>query len=551
MELTRRKLLGATAALTAMPAAAAAWAQRPDTILHNGMIWTGAASRPLANAVAIAGGRVLAIGDNADVLALATPDTRKIDLGGAFMTPGFVDAHAHPISSGVELLQNVVCDAEPIATNIARLKERAGKTPAGQWIRGFSYDDGKGERPLTRQDLDAVSTVHPILVRHRGGHTAFVNSLALKLAGAGEDVADPPGGRYFRDANGRLNGRLGDAATDAVDKLSYVAATRDDWQRGAAHIAKVFTAKGVTSAVEANGSPEMLQGYVAAAADDPRLRISCNIGVADIEPMIAAGVHSGFGDDWVRVGAQKQFADGSISERTALLSAPYLDMDGKFSGLRLTPVDELYAKARRAHLAGWQLGIHANGDVAIDTVLTIFERLQAEAPRRDPRFRIEHCTLVNAGLLQRMKAVGAIPITFAGYVLFHGDVMHFYGQQRTRSMFALRDMIDVGLLPPSSSDYTASPSDPALWLQSQVTRADPKGNVWGPNQRITLAEALACGTINGARSTFEEAKKGSLEPGKLADLVVWRRDLRKVVPGELSQVAVERTMTGGRWVYES
>jgi hypothetical protein len=233
------------------------------------------------------------------------------------------------------------------------------------------------------------------------------------------------------------------------------------------------------------------------------------------------------------------------------LSSPYLDMRDDFTGLQTTPPDALFEKARRAHLAGWQLGIHANGDLAIDRVLAVFERLQKEAPRKDPRFRIEHCTLINDDLVRRMKAVGAIPIPFAGYVYFHGDVMHFYGAERTRRMFAMRTFLDAGIAAPSASDFTASPSDPMMWLKSQITRTDPQGHVWGPEQRIGLEEAMVCGTLNGARAAFQEADKGTLEPGKLADLVVWGKDPFTTPPQDLLSVHVQRTMTGGRWVFES
>ena len=261
-------------------------------------------------------------------------------------------------------------------------------------------------------------------------------------------------------------------------------------------------------------------------------------------------MHTGFGDEWVRLGAVKLYCDGSISERTAWLSEPYKDMP-EFRGLQTMSPEDLFNISRKAHLAGWQIGVHANGDLAIDRVLSVFERLQKEAPRRDPRFRIEHCTLVNAELIRRIKAVGAIPIPFAGYVYFHGDVMHFYGEERTRHMFAMRDLLDAGLRPPSSSDYTASPSEPMMWLQSQLTRTDYQGHVWGANQRITLQEAIRAGTGDGAIASFEEHIKGTLEPGKLADLVVWDQDLFKADPAHLIAIRPERTMVGGQWMYQS
>jgi predicted amidohydrolase YtcJ len=189
--------------------------------------------------------------------------------------------------------------------------------------------------------------------------------------------------------------------------------------------------------------------------------------------------------------------------------------------------------------------------LAIDTILGVYEQVQRELPRRDPRFRIEHCTLLNESLLQRMKVLNVIPAPFSAYVYFHGDVMHFYGAQRTEHMFPMRSFLEAGLRPTDSSDYTASPADPMMWLRSQLTRADMKGNLWGANQRITLEEALRCGTIHGAYASFEEDIKGSIEPGKLADLVVIAHDPFKTEPSSLTDISVERTMVGGKWVYES
>jgi predicted amidohydrolase YtcJ len=540
-----------------------ATATRPDTILitgkvcsANGLCLSGrkiSTSAPVdEEAIAIANGRIMAVGPTRFIREMAAQGTKVIDLGGKRVTPGFYDAHAHPIESGVQLLLQVACDSSSIEEIKRRLRQRVEATKPGEWVVGFLYDDAKTERPLNRHDLDEVAPIHPILVTHRGGHTGFVNSAALIAAHIEETVADPPGGRFFRDDNGRLNGRVGDNAKTRFEELSSRAPTREEWRKGAELITKMFSSKGVTSAVDAAGSPEGLMGYVDAHdAGALKCRISCNIFVDFMPKMMAAGIKTGFGNEWVKVGAQKQFADGSISERTAWMSEPFLDMDGKFKGLQITPREELYAKAKAAHLAGWQLGVHANGDVAIDEVLGVFEQLQREAPRRDPRFRIEHCTLVNDALIKRMKAVGAIPIPFAPYVYFHGDVMHFYGKARTEHMFAMRSFIDAGLAPPSSSDYTASPSDPMMWLRSQVTRTDPTGAVWGPSQKITVQEAMTCGTINGARSTFDEHDRGTLEPGKLADLVVWDRDPLTADPMSLIDIKPERVMTGGQWVFEA
>ncbi len=220
-------------------------------------------------------------------------------------------------------------------------------------------------------------------------------------------------------------------------------------------------------------------------------------------------------------------------------------------GLQLGTRGDVYEIARKAHAAGWQIATHANGDLAIDEILGIYEQVHREVPRRDPRFRIEHCTLINDGLVARMRALGVIPIPFSCYVYFHGDVMHFYGEERTRQMFAMRTLLDAGLRPANSSDYPASPSYPMMWFQSQVTRTDMNGNKWGLNQRITIEEAIRCATIHGAYASYEEDQKGTIAPGKLADLVVLDRDPFTADPFSLIQIAVERTMVGGKWVYEA
>jgi predicted amidohydrolase YtcJ len=548
-QLSRRTFLAA-AGLGASAAALAKWQTEPDTILHNGRIWTGAAREREVEALAIAGGRVLAVGTSAEMLALANSGTRRVDLGGRRVTPGFNDAHAHPGLGGIALLTQVQADLDSIDAITAAIRKKAAETPPGKWIEGALYDDTKTPRPLNRADLDEVAPDHPVLVHHRGGHTAFVNSRALALGGVDERTPNPPGGEYSHDAGGRLNGRVADAAAQALEAL-IPRPTRDDYRRAAALISAHLARSGVTSSNDADSRPDVVQGYQDARdAGELKVRIYAHIGAPHLDKFIAAGIHSGLGDEWVRIGAVKLYADGSISERTALLSEPYLGLDG-YKGIAVAAREALYAQARKAHLGGWQIGTHANGDVAIDTVIGVYEQLQRDAPRRDPRFRIEHCTLVNADLIRRMKAVGAIPVPFAGYVYFHGEKLHFYGDERLRHMFAMRDFLDAGLKPPSSSDYTASPHEPMLWMRSQVTRTDATGHTWGGNQRITAEESLRCGTLHGAYASFEEGIKGTLEPGMLADLVAWSADPLTIEPMRLLEIHAERTMVGGRWVYES
>ncbi|MBI3474181.1 MAG: amidohydrolase [Acidobacteria bacterium] len=526
----------------------------PELILYNGNFWTVNPRQPKAQAAAISNSRFLAIGSNDEVLALASGNAKKIDLGGKTVLPGFIDAHSHPAEAGLSHLRMVDCDLRSIAEILKALRERAAITPPAQWVLGFKYDDTKTSegRPLTREELDAAVPDHPVFVEHRGGHTAWTNSLAIKLAGLDDKTPDPPGGKYDRDsATGRLTGHVREHGKDAFEKANPLTFTRDDHREGVKLITRMMTRTGVTSVTDAGGSPDDLRAYQdAREAGELLMRVYCHIRYPYIDQMLAAGVKTGLGDEWVRVGAQKMICDGSISERTARLSQPYIGRPDDF-GILVTGEQELYEQARKAHAAGWQLGTHANGDVGIDTTLRVYQRLQKEMPRRDARYRLEHCTVVNDSLVGRIKALGAIPTPFSTYAYYHGEKMKEYGAERVNHMFALRSFIDAGIRPTQASDYPPGPFEPMMALQSEVTRTDTKGNVWGPQQKITLEEAIRVGTMNGAYASYEENLKGSIEAGKLADLVVLGRDVFKEDPSNIINIPIERTMVGGKWVWES
>ncbi|HET8925525.1 MAG TPA: amidohydrolase [Candidatus Acidoferrum sp.] len=547
---SRREFLGTLAAFSLFPLEQ----EKPDLILYNGNIWTVNAKEPRAQAVAISHDRFLAVGSDADVLNLSGPGIRKIDLAGNTVLPGFIDAHSHPAAAGLSHLRMVDCDLRSISAIQSALRERAAKTPAGEWVLGFKYDDTKTEdsRPLNVTDLDAAVSDHPVHIEHRGGHTVYANSLAFRKAGIDEKTPDPPGGKIDHDpATGKLSGRVAESAQQFFDKAIPMNFTRDDHREGVKLISKMLARTGITSAHEAQGTPDDLRAYQdARESGDLLYRAYCLINFHYLDSMIAAGNRTGLGDEWVRVGAIKLVCDGSISERTARLSSPYEGRPNDHGILVMTE-DELYTHGRKAHLAGWQIGTHANGDVAIDTTLRVYERLQKENHRRDPRFRLEHCTVVNDDLIARIKALGAIPTPFSTYVYYHGEKMHYYGAERLNHMFALRSFLDAGIRPTQASDYPPGEFIPMMALQSEVTRTDMKGNVWGPKQRITVEEAIRVGTINGAYASYEENLKGSIEAGKLADLVVLGRDPLKENPSNLVTIPVERTMAGGRWTFES
>lgn len=553
-KLKRREFLGGMAGTAAALSLLPSEQEKPELVLHNANIVTMNPQEPKAQAVAIARGRILAIGNDADVLHLAAAGSNRIDLGSKTVLPGFIDAHSHPADAGVMHLRMVDCDLRSIGAIQAALRERAAKTPAGEWVRGFKYDDTKTSdgRPLKIEDLDAAVSDHPVWIVHRGGHTVYANSLGFQKAGITEKTPDPPGGKIDHDpATGKLSGRVAESAQDLFNKIIPNKLTRDDHREGVKLISKMLAKTGITSATEAQGTPTDLLAYQDAyEAGELLYRAYCFINYRYIDSMIAAGVRTGLGDEWVRVGAMKMVCDGSISERTARLSTAYEGKPNDFGILVMTE-EQLYETGKKAHAAGWQIGTHANGDVGIDTTLRVYERLQKEQPRRDPRFRLEHCTVVNDDLVARIKKLGAIPTPFSTYVYYHGEKMKYYGAERLNHMFALRSFLDAGVPATQASDYPPGEFVPMMALQSEVTRTDMKGNVWGPKQKITVEEAIRVGTANGAHASFEEKLKGSLEAGKLADLVILGRDPFKEDPMTLVTIPVERTMAGGRWTYEA
>ena len=549
-KLSRRDFLGGVSGALLLPLGRV----EPQAILYNGNIITIDNGQPRAQAVAIADGRFLAVGTNDEVRALATGRTKKIDLGGKTVVPGFIDAHTHPVYSGIRHMQRVDADLRSIDAIVEVVRKRAAKTPPGEWVLGFKYDDTKTAegRPLRLEDLNAATTVHPVFIQHRGGHTAYVNSLALKKAGVTEKTPDPAGGHFGRDpATGKLTGGAEELAVNVFLDLIPKTITRDDFRNGAKLISEMMTRAGVTTAHDAEGGPDALRAYQDAYdAGELAYRIYCLIIQEKLDEMLAAGVRTGLGSEWVRVGPVKISCDGSISERTARLSEPYIGRP-EYYGILVMEEDELYEHCNKAHRAGWQIGVHANGDYAIDMTLRVYERLQREHPRRDPRFRLEHCTVINEGLIKRIKAIGAIPNPFSTYVYYHGEKMVHYGEERLERMFAVKSFLDAGIRVTQTSDYPPGPFEPMMALQSQVTRTDINGKLWGPSQRVTVEEALRVGTINGAYASYEENVKGSIESGKLADLVVLGRNPFKVDPFELINIPIERTMVGGRWVFES
>ncbi len=528
--------------------------EKADLILYNADIITVNPNQPSAEAIAISGDKIIGVGSNEDIMNLSSAYTKKINIGGKIITPGFIDAHSHPSGAGRSHLRNVDCDLRSIEEIKNAIFERSKKTPKGEWISGFKYDDTKTKekRYINNIDLDEVSPDHPVIIFHRGGHTAYVNSLALKIAGIDEETPDPKGGNIERDLEtGNLNGRLLETATYLVEKFIPNQFTRSDYQAGVKLISEMLSKSGITSVTDAGTSVKSLQSFEDSYnSGELKTRVYCMIRGYAFDEVNDSGKKTGFGDEWVKIGALKLVCDGSISERTARLSEPYIGRPDYY-GIIINNEDEIFDQAIKAHLNDWQIAVHANGDVGIDITLKVFERLQKEKKRIDPRFRIEHCTIINKSLVQRIKELEVIPNPFSTYVYFHGEKMKEYGKERLENMFAVRSFLDAGIPVTQTSDYPPGPFEPMMAIQSSVTRTDYTGEVWGPSQKISVEEAIKVATINGAYASYEENIKGSIEIGKLADLTILGQDPRETDPMRIIDIPVERTMVGGKWVYES
>jgi hypothetical protein len=556
--LSRRALLGGAAAAVGAGAARGFVPSDPrdaDLIVRNARVYTMEPGTPQAQAFAVRDGRIVAVGSNETVGGLAGKGTELIDARGMTVVPGFIDCHLHP--EGESLLYDVLVgnpyevEFVTIDSIVAKLRERAAKTPPGEWVQGMFYDDTKVKdgRPLTRADLDRVSSVHPVAVIHRGGHTVFANSKAFELAGVTKDTPQPFGGTFDHDANGELNGRVTDNAQDLLWKggtfPKYSEAEQFARARaGAAHISKQFARFGLTTVHHEGGNFSALMQV--RQDGDLRHRVSYEPDQPMIDAMIANGWRTGFGDEWIRLGATAEhIVDGSFSERTMSIRAGYPNRPD-YHGNVTTKQADLDAWVERVWRAGIQPNCHVNGDVAIDMYLTSVERAQKLFPRRDVRPKLTHATLAYPDLIARMKALDAVPACFTSYAYYNPDKFKFYGEALMEHMMPYRSYLDAGIKVAGGCDFPPGPFSPLMGIQGMVTRTGWNGETWGANQRISVDEALRVYTMNGAYNAHEEQAKGSIAPGKLADFVLLSDDPHRVAPDKIKDIQIVRTVVGGK-----
>ena len=546
-----RTILISLLVISAAPAA--------DTIYVNANVLTVDSSRPHAEAFAVDNGRFTAVGSNAEIRRLATPATKIIDLKGMTVTPGFNDAHLHPVGVYDESSPYYTPWLGPEKVHnmddlIAALKAKAGRTPAGEMVSGSRYQDTKLGRHPNRHDLDKASTRHPIMISHSSGHIVVVNSYILEKSGISKDTKDPPGGSFDRDPDGTPNGVIRESArrlltTRGTDRSGEPRIPFADEVQGYLRCFREYAARGITSAGIAGGSPQSFRLYEAVRDAGGPVRMGFMFSEASHPAVQALGLKSGFGDDRLRITSIKAFHGNSMSGRTCWLSEPYSDQPGYY-GIPPARSQEDLDKAFQTMHAGFQIATHSNGDREIDMVLTAIERAQAKNPRPDARHRIEHASVMTQSLLDRAKKAGVI-LVFHSYMWEHGDKLASYGEKRLAMIHPYRTTIDMGIHVAGHSDSTVSAADPLLRIQDMVTRKGENGVGYGVNQRVSVDEAIKVWTLDGAYATFEEKNKGSIAAGKLADFVVLRKDPRKVAPDTIKDIVIDSTYIGGERVWQA
>jgi predicted amidohydrolase YtcJ len=527
----------------------------PDLIVLNGNVLTMDASLPAAEAFAVRGGKFVSVGSNTRIRPLAGPQTRVLDLAGKTVVPGFIDAHAHPRPIYDEDSPWYTVEAGPAKVKtmddlIAAVRRKASKTPKGMLITGSGYQETKLGRHPTRQDLDKATTDHPVIITHSSGHLSVCNSAALQLAKVRRNTANPNGGEFQRDETGEPTGLLKERAAGIVRSAAPRQEVPDsDKVAGYQTCLRLFLATGLTGVHVAGTDPNSAQLMTAARGRNCPVRLYIMLRESHIDRAVELKRASA-DDDWnVRYGAIKSFHGSSLSGQTAWLYEPYANQADYFGLAPARSRANLEALVLRIHKAGLQSCIHSNGDREIDSVLDAYEAALKAAPRPNHRHRIEHCSVVNAVILKRIKALDLV-IAPHSYIYEHGDKMQNFGSARWDWMLPNRSLLDQGTVVAGNSDYPVSAAVPLLRIHDMVNRTSAEGKVYGPKQRCTVEQALRAFTLGSAYAEFAEEHKGSIEAGKLADFVVLDRDPRKVDPRAIKDIAVLRTVIGGETVFE-
>jgi predicted amidohydrolase YtcJ len=517
----------------------------------NARVWTGDSARPWADAIAVNGDSIVAVGSSAEVRKLGAQ--RVVDAKGGMVTPGFIDAHVHFITGGFRLSSVQLRDAKTPEEFTRRIKEFAATVPAGTWITGGDWDHEQwgGELPV-RQWIDSITPDHPVWVNRLDGHMALANSAALKAAGVTRATRDVSGGEIVRGGDGEPTGVLKDNAQDLVGRVmpDPPPALED---RALDTAMTYVAAQGVTTVHNMGTWNDLAIFDRARAAGRLRTRIYAVVPLSTWERLRDTVTARGTGDDWLRIGGLKGFVDGSLGSHTAAMLEPFTDAPDD-RGLFVNTPEDLYAWTSGADKAGLHVIIHAIGDRAIRTLLDTYARVATENGPRDRRFRMEHAQHIAPADITRFAELGVIASMQPYHAIDDGRwAERVIGPERAKGTYAFKSLIDSQAKVAFGSDWFVAPPTPLEGIYAAVTRRtldDRNPNGWVPEQKITVEDALRAYTSGSAFASFEESRKGTLARGKLADLVLIDRDLTTIPPETIRDARVTMTVVGGRVIYE-
>ncbi len=530
--------------------------QIADLVFVNGRLWTVDDKRPTAEGVAVLDDKILAVGTTAEMEKFVGTATKVIDLQGKRMLPGFIDNHTHFMAGGFQLQSVDLRFTRNEREFASVIGERAAKRP-GKWITGgdWDHDNWPGGNLPTKELVDTLTPQTPVFVNRYDGHMALANSYVLKLAGIDKNTPDPPGGTIVRDKNtGEASGVLKDAAMNLVYR--HVPGASIEEMIEAARLALAEARKyGVTSIQDVSSAADVRVYQMLRDGGDLTARFHCRLPLSRWEHLAAIGIRMPFGDRWVRVGSMKEFVDGSLGSSTALFYEPYTSDPGT-KGLAMDVVTDgsLVRWGMGADRAGLQLSIHAIGDSGNSVLLDLFGKIAKENPVWDRRFRIEHAQHIAPRDFKRFAELGVIASVQPYHAIDDGRwAEKRIGHERCKTTYPFRSFLDEGVTLSFGSDWTVGPLNPLLGIYAAVSRrttdgANPKG--WFPEQKIKVQEAIKAYTMSNAYAVFEEREKGSITPGKLADLVVLSDDILAIDSAKIELVTVDMTIVGGKLVFE-
>jgi len=530
-----------------------------DLILTNANVITMDPRDSRASAVAVIWDKIFRIGEDDDIAALATPETRVVNLDGKTVLPGFIDTHNHLSFYGY-LVSSADCRASSgvacVDDIIDRLRAEADKTPPGQWVKGWGYAHYhlKENRPLTREDLDRASTEHPILVIQVSGHAGVANSLALEMFGYTKETPDPPGGAIRRDPRtGEPNGILDETAvTNQVNMLFMQEVMIWSPERRMQMIetaVRHYNEAGITSLHEAYVAPQTLQLY----QEMDRLgRLNLRVYTMNIDigadTLLNAGIVLGYGTPMVKVGAVKMFMDGGMSNRTAAVTQPYRDSDEM--GIYMNPPATIHERIEKFHNAGYQIAVHAQGDEAIGHLLDAYENVLGKKSDNPLRHRIEHCGNITEEQIKRAANMNIFVSSQPMFFSHLGDgFLEAFGPERGHRLYPYRSLINHGIRVAGASDCPVAPAEPLTGIRDAVLRKTGSGVDFGPEEKLGITEAVGLYTSEAAWFSFDEKNAGTIEPGKYADFVVLDRDITNIPAEQITDAEIEMTIVGGRIVY--